>query len=95
MLRKEDFIHFGKFLKPHGTKGEITLESDSIALGEDCDFVACEVDGILSSPTAAPTFQKGGPKRRIYSLGDTSKESGPPTALLARLARLSMLTKAP
>lgn len=47
MLRKEDFIHFGKFLKPHGTKGEITLESDSIALGEDCDFVACEVDGIL------------------------------------------------
>lgn len=47
MLRKEDFIYFGKFLKPHGTKGEITLESDSIALGEDCDFVACEVDGIL------------------------------------------------
>lgn len=47
MLRKEDYIHFGKFLKPHGTKGEIALQSDTIALGEECDFVACDIDGIL------------------------------------------------
>lgn len=47
MLKKEDFVYFGKFLKPHGTKGEIGLEGDSIVLGDDCDFVACEIDGIL------------------------------------------------
>ena len=47
MLKKEDFTYFGKFLKPHGTKGEITLQSESITLGDDCDFVACEIDGIL------------------------------------------------
>ncbi len=47
MLRKEDYIYFGKFLKPHGTKGEIALQSDSIALGDECDFVACDIDGIL------------------------------------------------
>ena len=47
MLRKEDFVYYGKFLKPHGTKGEIVLEGDSIILGDECDFVACEIDGIL------------------------------------------------
>ena len=47
MLKKEDFVYYGKFLKPHGTKGEIGLEGDSIVLGDDCDFVACDIDGIL------------------------------------------------
>ncbi|MBR6691737.1 MAG: 16S rRNA processing protein RimM [Bacteroidaceae bacterium] len=47
MLKKEDFVYFGKFLKPHGTKGEIALQCDTIELGEDCDFVACDIDGIL------------------------------------------------
>ena len=47
MLKKEDFVHFGKFLKPHGTKGEIGLQGDSYTLGDDCDFVACDIDGIL------------------------------------------------
>ena len=47
MLRKEDFVYYGKFLKPHGTKGEIGLEGDSILLGEECDFVACDIDVIL------------------------------------------------
>ena len=47
MLRNEDFVYYGKFLKPHGTKGEIGLEGDSILLGEECDFVACDIDGIL------------------------------------------------
>lgn len=47
MLKKEDFIYFGKFLKPHGTKGEIGLAGDSITLGEECDFVAVDIDGIL------------------------------------------------
>ena len=47
MLRKEDFVHFGKFLKPHGTKGEIGLQAEDYALGDECDFVAVDIDGIL------------------------------------------------
>lgn len=47
MLKKEDFIYFGKFLRPHGTKGEITLMGDNMTLGDDCDFVAADIDGIL------------------------------------------------
>ena len=47
MLKKEDFVYFGKFLKPHGTKGEIGLQGDTFALGDRCDFVACDIDGIL------------------------------------------------
>ena len=47
MLKKEDFVYFGKFLKPHGTKGEIGLQGDTFAIGDDCDFVACDIDGIL------------------------------------------------
>ena len=47
MLKKEDFVYYGKFLKPHGTKGEIGLQSDGFTLGDDCDYVACDIDGIL------------------------------------------------
>lgn len=47
MLRREDFTYLGKFLKPHGTKGEISLQSDGFTLDESCDFVACDIDGIL------------------------------------------------
>jgi 16S rRNA processing protein RimM len=48
MLKKEDFVHLGKFLKPHGTKGEIGLQGDIFMLDEDeCNFVACDIDGIL------------------------------------------------
>lgn len=47
MLKKDDFVYFGKFLKPHGTKGEIGLQGDKFVLGDDCDFVACDIDGIL------------------------------------------------
>ena len=47
MLKKEDFVYFGKFLKPHGTKGEIGLQGDTFVLGQGCNFVACDIDGIL------------------------------------------------
>lgn len=47
MLKKEDFVYYGKFLKPHGTKGEIGLQSDGFTLGDDCDYVVCDIDGIL------------------------------------------------
>ncbi len=47
MLRKEDYTYFGKFLKPHGTKGEIGLSGENIVLGDDCDYVAADIDGIL------------------------------------------------
>lgn len=47
MLKRDEFTYFGKFLKPHGTKGEIGLLGDSFTLSEDCDFVAADIDGIL------------------------------------------------
>lgn len=47
MLKKDDFTYFGKFLKPHGTKGEIGLLGDNLTLGDECDFVAADIDGIL------------------------------------------------
>lgn len=47
MLKKEDFVYYGKFMKPHGTKGEIGLQSDGFTLDDGCDFVACNIDGIL------------------------------------------------
>ena len=47
MLKREDFTYLGKFLKPHGTKGEIALQNDGFMLDESCDFVACDIDGIL------------------------------------------------
>ena len=35
MLKKDDFTYFGKFLKPHGTKGEIGLLGESFTLGDE------------------------------------------------------------
>jgi 16S rRNA processing protein RimM len=48
MLKKEDFAYLGKFLKPHGTRGEIGLQGDVFMLDDErCNFVACDIDGIL------------------------------------------------
>ena len=47
MLKKEEFAYLGKFLKPHGTKGEIGLQGDTFLLDEEQNFVACDIDGIL------------------------------------------------
>lgn len=49
MIRPEEVIRIGKLLKPHGVKGELSMlcENDCFDRSEDCDYLICDMDGIL------------------------------------------------
>ncbi len=57
MIRKEEMIKVGQFMKPHGVKGEIALMTDYDLFAESPEpdlFLFCEIDGIL-----VPFFVEG------------------------------------
>ncbi|MDR3261028.1 MAG: ribosome maturation factor RimM [Tannerella sp.] len=48
MIRKEDFFQIGRFARPHGVKGELSLVTDYDVFGElEEPYLVCEMDGIL------------------------------------------------
>ena len=48
MIRQEDVYQVGKMTKTHGLKGEINFQfTDDVWDRADCDYLICEVDGIL------------------------------------------------
>lgn len=48
MIRQEEVFKIGKFAKPHGVKGEISLLTTSDLFDEtDEPYIVCDIDGIL------------------------------------------------
>ncbi len=48
MIRQEEVFKIGYFGKPHGTKGEISLVTQSDVFDDTDDpYIVCEIDGIL------------------------------------------------
>lgn len=48
MIKREEVYKIGKIGKPHGVKGEVTLNFDDDVFDRvDCDYLVLEVDGIL------------------------------------------------
>ena len=49
MIRKEDVYRIGQLGKPHGIKGEVTLNftDDIFDRTDECDYLVCLMDGIL------------------------------------------------
>lgn len=48
MIKKEDVIKIGQFMKPHGIKGEIAMSfTHDIFDRCDCEYLVCEIEGIL------------------------------------------------
>lgn len=48
MINQEDIVKIGRFIKPHGVKGELSLLTDTDVLDESEDlYVICDMDGIL------------------------------------------------
>lgn len=48
MIKKEDVFKIGRFAKPHGVKGEISLLTTSDLFEEtDEPYIVCDIDGIL------------------------------------------------
>jgi len=48
MIKIEDLFRAGRFLKPHGVKGELTLLTDYDIPGQvNSPYLVCDMDGIL------------------------------------------------
>lgn len=48
MIRQEDVYRIGRLGKPHGVKGEVSLQfSDDVFDRVDADYLVLEIDGIL------------------------------------------------
>ena len=48
MIKAETLFKIGKFAKPHGVKGEISLVTSCSAFDEDENlYIVCDIDGIL------------------------------------------------
>lgn len=48
MIKKEEVFKIGRFAKPHGVKGEISLITTSDLFEEsDEPYIVCDIDGIL------------------------------------------------
>jgi 16S rRNA processing protein RimM len=48
MINKKEVVKIGRFNKPHGIKGELSFTfSDDVFDGSECEFLICEIDGIL------------------------------------------------
>jgi 16S rRNA processing protein RimM len=49
MIKAETLFKIGKFAKPHGVKGEISLVTSCSALEEEDEnlYIVCEIDGIF------------------------------------------------
>lgn len=48
MIKKEEVFYVGRFGKPRGVEGEITLQSESLVFETvDCEYLVCDVNGLL------------------------------------------------
>ena len=48
MITRDEVFHIGRFLKPHGVKGEVTFHfDDDIFDNEDAEYLILDVDGLL------------------------------------------------
>lgn len=48
MIKQEEVVKIGRFAKPHGVKGEISLITESDVFEESEDpYIVCDIDGIL------------------------------------------------
>ncbi len=48
MITRDEVFHIGRFLKPHGVKGEIALTLDADVFAQsDYLYLVCDMDGIL------------------------------------------------
>lgn len=49
MIKESDVFKIGKFLKPHGVRGEIAFAFDNDVFDRvDCPYLICRIDGIFT-----------------------------------------------
>lgn len=75
MIRTEDVFKIGKFIKPHGIKGEISFSFDNDIFDKvDCPYLICLMDGILV-PFFVKSYRFKGADTALITLEDTSSDT--------------------
>jgi len=75
MIRKEDLFKAGRFLKPHGFRGEITLLTDYLIPEQiQSPYLVCEMDGI-PVPFFTENYRPKGSATVIVKLENVDSET--------------------
>ena len=74
MIRQDEVFKIGKFIKPHGLKGEITLEFDNdIFDRSNSPYLVCDIDGILV-PFFIKEYRFKGKESALITFEDVKSE---------------------
>lgn len=74
MIKEEDVFKIGKFVKPHGIKGEISFAFENNIFDKvDCPYIICLIDGIFV-PFFIKEYRFKGSETALLLLEDVSSD---------------------
>lgn len=74
MITDSEVFRIGKFIKPHGIKGEIALAFDNDVFDRvDCPYLICRIDGILV-PFFIKEYRFKGKETALITFDDVNDE---------------------
>lgn len=74
MIREDEVLKIGKFIKPHGIKGEITFAFDNDIFDRvDCPYLICSIDNIFV-PFFIKSYRFKGNDTALVLLEDVESE---------------------
>lgn len=74
MIREDEVLKIGKFIKPHGIKGEITFAFDNDIFDRvDCPYLICSIDNIFV-PFFIKSYRFKGSDAALVLLEDVESE---------------------
>lgn len=74
MIREDEVLKIGKFIKPHGIKGEITFAFDNDIFDRvDCPYLICSIDNIFV-PFFIKSYRFKGRDTALVLLEDVESE---------------------
>ncbi len=74
MIREDEVLKIGKFIKPHGIKGEIAFAFDNDIFDRvDCPYLICSIDNILV-PFFVKSYRFKGSDTALIQLEDIESE---------------------
>lgn len=74
MIKEEEVFKIGKFIKPHGIKGEISFAFENNIFDKvDCPYIICLIDGIFV-PFFIKDYRFKGSETALITLEDVSSE---------------------
>ncbi|NDW09309.1 ribosome maturation factor RimM [Dysgonomonas sp. 520] len=74
MIHSEEVFKIGKFVKPHGIKGEIAMHFDNDIFDRtDCPYLVCLIDGIFV-PFFIDEYRFKGSETALFLLSDINSE---------------------